>query len=619
MTATAGEANDDQTANHGNSPSTPNSNANTAQNSNSKSALATKDRSCPFCGQAFTSSSLGRHLDLYIRPKNPKPADGVHDVDEIRKLRGGITRRQPRTGGRAGGGGSGSGSGSRIRGASNGREQSHSRQGSAGGVQSAQRADDDSPMRSLAHAEQDAPINFPGHAKDGPGTAFFPNKAHWQATGVINNLPPRASSRCPSPKAAAAAAAGAQAQRIQDMLRDSAGTRSQRPDHESSESMWKLQESAEMGRAAEMALREVLGSLAAAAKKMEPKLLFDDFDFFSLSFPGLCLAILPPPSTLFSANPFPSADSWTLDPPGLGQFTTMARLLNERRQQRDPVPDAVAFKHHAHLSGAWEHWNSMAEQERVVAWQLECLRSFTRSQERNSQLRSDLDRLEQHNRHLEAEYDRLSRCQLPLEFLTHPPNTIPISPAVMKEVKSSNSTSGAAAANYNAEDLITKWRSTIRASTRPSRLWQAAIPPQQGVYTESTRNNLRDDMLLNGSVWNIGGRLPRATTTTLPDTHREVSSISYETPPNPGVVVGANDDDDTPNHDADADGEAEDDNEEYHQYGEQTALTKRRKVDVSLHGTDGQRQDTGILNVNGKRPLGGRSSTRLLTETVPPR
>jgi hypothetical protein len=55
---------------------------------------AAKDKNCPFCGQAFTSSSLGRHLDLYIRPKNPKTADGIHLVDEIRKLRGGITRRQ---------------------------------------------------------------------------------------------------------------------------------------------------------------------------------------------------------------------------------------------------------------------------------------------------------------------------------------------------------------------------------------------------------------------------------------------------------------------------------------------------------------------------------------------
>jgi hypothetical protein len=57
---------------------------------------AAKDKRCPFCGLAFTSSDLGRHLDPYIRLKNPKRADGIHLVAEIRKLRGGITRRQPK-------------------------------------------------------------------------------------------------------------------------------------------------------------------------------------------------------------------------------------------------------------------------------------------------------------------------------------------------------------------------------------------------------------------------------------------------------------------------------------------------------------------------------------------
>ena len=73
---------------------TPNSSADLSVNGGKNSAP--KDKNCPFCHQAFTSSSLGRHLDLYIKEKNPKPADGIHIVDEIRKLRGGITRRQPR-------------------------------------------------------------------------------------------------------------------------------------------------------------------------------------------------------------------------------------------------------------------------------------------------------------------------------------------------------------------------------------------------------------------------------------------------------------------------------------------------------------------------------------------
>lgn len=57
---------------------------------------ASKNKQCPFCGDNFTSSSLGRHLDLYIKEKNPKAADGIHDVDKIRQIRSNITRRQPR-------------------------------------------------------------------------------------------------------------------------------------------------------------------------------------------------------------------------------------------------------------------------------------------------------------------------------------------------------------------------------------------------------------------------------------------------------------------------------------------------------------------------------------------
>lgn len=53
-----------------------------------------KDKKCPWCGTPFTSSSLGRHLDLYIRPNNPKQPDGIHDVTAIRRLRGTITRRK---------------------------------------------------------------------------------------------------------------------------------------------------------------------------------------------------------------------------------------------------------------------------------------------------------------------------------------------------------------------------------------------------------------------------------------------------------------------------------------------------------------------------------------------
>jgi hypothetical protein len=60
-----------------------------------KNPAAAKDKECPYCHQHFTSSSLGRHLDQYIFKKRP---DGIHNVEEIRRQRGGITRRTPRQG-----------------------------------------------------------------------------------------------------------------------------------------------------------------------------------------------------------------------------------------------------------------------------------------------------------------------------------------------------------------------------------------------------------------------------------------------------------------------------------------------------------------------------------------
>ncbi|KAF5016070.1 hypothetical protein F66182_12366, partial [Fusarium sp. NRRL 66182] len=47
-----------------------------------------KDKECQYCHQAFTSSSLGRHLDQYLFKKKP---DGIHDVEEIRRIRSSIT------------------------------------------------------------------------------------------------------------------------------------------------------------------------------------------------------------------------------------------------------------------------------------------------------------------------------------------------------------------------------------------------------------------------------------------------------------------------------------------------------------------------------------------------
>ena len=119
---------------------------------------AAKDKECPYCHQAFTSSSLGRHLDLYIKDKNAKPPDDLHNVEEIRRMRGNVTRRQARTSARK-------------------------REGST-----------PSSTKHTPFRDQRSPSTQGGFTglsnSDGAPLRTVLNRPNWQSTGVINDLPP---------------------------------------------------------------------------------------------------------------------------------------------------------------------------------------------------------------------------------------------------------------------------------------------------------------------------------------------------------------------------------------------------------------------------------------------
>jgi hypothetical protein len=196
-------------------------------NADGSQPKAVKDKNCEYCGQAFTSSSLGRHLDLYIKEKNPKPPDGIHDVDAIRKLRGNITRRQPR--------------------------------GSLGA-----RRDNSTPAgtpkptaRKLTPGQESDSFKSSALSKDGQYAADstankYPYVTPWEATGVINDLPGKntwdgnasqdASKRSGLPRTVSKQAA----QKAQFDIKQ------------------KLTDTMDNAKAAELALRELLSSWRAA-------------------------------------------------------------------------------------------------------------------------------------------------------------------------------------------------------------------------------------------------------------------------------------------------------------------------------------------------------------------
>lgn len=222
--------------------STPGSNGDSSINIGKTGAP--KDRACPFCRQQFTSSSLGRHLDLYVREKNPKPADGIHNIDEIRKMREGITRRQPRR-------------------SSMTRRDDSTPSGTpaANGAESAKRTPQpegasEHELKSSSGRREQGDFDLQGKKHE---MRTIWHKASWQATGVINDIP--------SIKQNGDSGkwdhedAGKFERRTADGKRTVSKQILAKTTFEHKQ---KMSEALDTARAAELALREILGSIRAA-------------------------------------------------------------------------------------------------------------------------------------------------------------------------------------------------------------------------------------------------------------------------------------------------------------------------------------------------------------------
>jgi hypothetical protein len=133
-----------------------------------------------------------------------------------------------------------------------------------------------------------------------------------------------------------------------------------------------------------------------------------DFDPFALNFPSLCLHILKAPPSLFSATPFPSHDSWSIEPPGQRQvealritvletLSVIKRLRLAAHQGETQVSfsklDDDAEKVLAHITDAWDYWNTVSEVSQRETWQLETLRHVARTNDSSRKAEKTIDAL----------------------------------------------------------------------------------------------------------------------------------------------------------------------------------------------------------------------------------
>ncbi|KAG8629263.1 hypothetical protein KVT40_003128 [Elsinoe batatas] len=424
------------------SPSPHGEGSHNGDHHSSNQPKAPKDKECPFCHQPFTSSSLGRHLDLYIKPKNPKPPDGIHNLARIRELRGKITRRQPRNSLKK-------------------QDTDESREGH--GQETSQEPQSAvEPLRpiqthippllaakrsSLAERETDmlSPAgNFTGNPdrsrpEERVRTAF--GTSNWQGTGVITGLP----------------SFSADMNRFQHHYKNVYNSSLNPPRANGRPQSPATVEGDETGKAAQLALREVLDSIDAARSQAAPLSLFD-FDYFGHSFSSLCLKLLPSPRTLFSLNPFSTPETWSLHPPTEQQHQAVRDTITARAATAGyDLSSPEVLRALRHLDTSYAHWSSIPDSEKHQTWHLEVLRAYSQAQKKSVERCAELKLARQQAEFFRQQYERLVRSLDPKDAYLLSAQPLPVGTETLRDLEADPEKRA-----WDYDRLIGKWRGRLR-------------------------------------------------------------------------------------------------------------------------------------------------------------
>ncbi|KAK1827707.1 hypothetical protein QBC39DRAFT_361189 [Podospora conica] len=436
--------------------------AEAASHSGSSALKAPKDRSCPYCHQPFTSSSLGRHLDLYIKERNPKAPDGIHNVEEIRKIRCGVTRRHPR--------------------------------------------------RSLAPRDTSTSVGTPTAASRKSPTSDYAES--WAAKSPVSQKQGQAvegTGRKPLPGGrdiTASLADGVKSDEGDDAAEGPRqirkGISNRHALKQQHEARRRYQHALDTARASELALREIIGSLRATKREIDATSMPFNFDPLSLDFPALTLQCLEPPPTLFSSTQTSTPTSWSLRPPGLQQLEALRRYfekefrgwkaacvatasatsaelaspspLSPRSDGQDAIRRAEKVVQeteslvYEHLQGTFDVWAAISPEQRAEVWILELARSVVRKQREAKELKQSQQNLEQENANLKLQLEQQRRSLLPAEFNITPPTTILFDPTVASQLRDKYSAKGACSPglydstsdiNAAVSGAVDKWRRAV--------------------------------------------------------------------------------------------------------------------------------------------------------------
>jgi len=454
---------------------------------------AVKNKECQFCHQKFTSSSLGRHLDQFLSKKKP---DGLHDVNEIKRQRAGITRRSAK--------------GKRDE-TSNDHSESHGKS-----AQQSPAAPSDVPTPAFLDSLQKTAA--------GPNDLRF-NQLSWQSTGVITGTPALNAASASAASPLTSAGPNTSTNGLAGSKRSFSAYAADIPSS-----------AAESVRALELSLREVLDAVSAATKRTTPLPEAFPFDITTRTFPSLVLALLPTPATLFQSTPFSTPTTAPLNPPGPEHLSTLRQVIRETLDQwkwdalahvqRNSLSNSSNMSEEAtrltettqmqidnglrHLDNAYSLYSSLSLEQQYQQWSIELLRAFKTEQDKLKEANERISRMMQEAGQLQQQMDYLSRCQWPREMALWPPERNIFSSAMQKELGAgtgintfdalagnANNTTTAGLSNtndrWNFDKLVNKWKRHVREDRArrgaPTAMSNSMLPPGSNAADHNQNTN----------------------------------------------------------------------------------------------------------------------------------
>ena len=222
-----------------------------------------------------------------------------------------------------------------------------------------------------------------------------------------------------------------------------------------------------------------------------------DFNFFSLSFPGLCLQCLSAPHALLAGSALPDRFSWSVEAPKPVHHDLLREWLGsklkdwQRQGKSHHFPNQIIQpngtnghsqdsesigeeeeKYYQHLTSVYEAWRALTEKEKQESWRTECAKAFVCEQENHKQNKRSLELAEQETQQLRFLLAQRNPYDHSTEYTHFGISILPLSRETTKHLPDLPS--------YEA--LLSRWRTrlahqrSIQNSLPPPSPWVTATP-----------------------------------------------------------------------------------------------------------------------------------------------